>query len=42
MSRLTNGVLYELSLTVLYLLISTWIRPVLIHTFFERPHGSLY
>lgn len=45
MARLTNGVPYELSLLVFYLLtIVTWIRLVLIHSSFERPHspGSLY
>lgn len=43
MSMLSNGVFYELSLTVFYLLtIFTWIRPVLIHTSFERPYRSLY
>lgn len=43
MSRLTNGVFYELSLTVFYLLtIFTWIRLVLIHISFERPYRSLY
>lgn len=43
MSRLINGVLHELSLTVFYLLaIFTWIRPVLIHTSFEGPHWNLY
>lgn len=42
MSRLSDGVLYELSLTVFYLLtIFTWIRLVLIHTSFERLQRSL-
>lgn len=40
---LSNGVFYELALTVFNLLtIFTWIRPVLIHTSFERPYRSLY
>lgn len=42
MSRLSNGGLYELSLTVFYLLtIFTWIRLMLIQTSFERPQRSL-
>lgn len=47
MSRLTNGVLCELSLTEFYVFTVVyfkWIRLVLIHTSFESPRspGSLY